>query len=146
MNFSPHSHHLFDNSLLHRFMRPPRDTREGWPLLTDETEKNADSKSTNERGPSLVGLLGLSCQYKRFWFCLGCSSWPSIKYLFPPRTLFQFLCIRRPASWAGSRAGSPVSWYVSLQPPLETLRRSSRPHRPFLSFFSSWIFLNSIKL
>ncbi len=26
-----------------------------WPLLTVETEVNGDSKSTNERGPSLVG-------------------------------------------------------------------------------------------
>jgi hypothetical protein len=33
-------------------------TREGWPLLTVETEENGDSKSTNERGPSLVGSLG----------------------------------------------------------------------------------------
>ncbi len=31
----------------------PRET--GWALLTVETEVNGDSKSTNERGPSLVG-------------------------------------------------------------------------------------------
>jgi hypothetical protein len=43
-----------------------RDYREGWPLLTVETEVNGDSKRTNERGPSLVGSLGLSCRYKRF--------------------------------------------------------------------------------
>ncbi len=30
----------------------PRETREGWPLLTVETGVNGDSKSTNERGPS----------------------------------------------------------------------------------------------
>jgi hypothetical protein len=41
--------------------------REGWPLLSVETEVNGDSKSTNERGPSLVGLLGFSCRYKRFF-------------------------------------------------------------------------------
>ena len=28
-----------------------RETREGWPLLTVETEVNGDSRSTNERGP-----------------------------------------------------------------------------------------------
>ncbi len=28
--------------------------REGWPLLTIETEATGDSWSTNERGPSLV--------------------------------------------------------------------------------------------
>jgi hypothetical protein len=33
--------------------------------------------------------------------------------------LFQFLCPHRLASWAGNRAGSPVSQYVSLRlPPL----------------------------
>jgi hypothetical protein len=40
----------------------PRETREGWPLLTVETEVNGDSKRTNERGPFLVGSLCLSCQ------------------------------------------------------------------------------------
>jgi hypothetical protein len=39
-----------------------KETREGWPLLTVETEVNGDSKSTNERGPSLVGSLCLSCR------------------------------------------------------------------------------------
>jgi hypothetical protein len=29
-----------------------------------------DSKGTNERGPSLVGSLGLSCQYKTFYSAL----------------------------------------------------------------------------
>jgi hypothetical protein len=38
-------------------MVPIRETREGWPLLTVETEVNRDSKSANERGPSLVGLV-----------------------------------------------------------------------------------------
>ncbi len=46
-------------------------------LLTVETEVNGGSKSTNERGPFLVGSLVLSCRYKRFLFCLGCSRWPS---------------------------------------------------------------------
>jgi hypothetical protein len=39
----------------------PRETREGCPLVTVETEVNRDSKSTNERGPSLVGC----------WCCLA---------------------------------------------------------------------------
>jgi hypothetical protein len=33
-------------------------TRQGWPLLTVETEANGDSRSTYKRDPSLVGLLG----------------------------------------------------------------------------------------
>jgi hypothetical protein len=38
-----------------------RETREGWPLLTVETDVNGDSKNTNERNPFLVGSLSLSC-------------------------------------------------------------------------------------
>jgi hypothetical protein len=34
-----------------------RETREGWPLLTVETELNGDSKRTNERDPFLVRSL-----------------------------------------------------------------------------------------
>ncbi len=59
---------------------------EGGPCCHVEIEVNADSKSTNERGPFLVGSLGLSCMYKRFLFCLGCSNRPSAKYFFPHRT------------------------------------------------------------
>jgi hypothetical protein len=36
-----------------------RESMEGWPLLTLETEANGDSKSTNERGPSFAALVGL---------------------------------------------------------------------------------------
>ncbi len=49
----------------------PRENREGWPLLTIETGVNGDSKSTNERGPSLVGSLGLSCRYERFFVLIA---------------------------------------------------------------------------
>jgi hypothetical protein len=31
-----------------------KETREGWPLLTVETDMHGDSKITNERGPSLA--------------------------------------------------------------------------------------------
>jgi hypothetical protein len=39
-----------------------REAREGWPLLTVETKVNGNSKSTNKRGPFLVGSLGLLVQ------------------------------------------------------------------------------------
>jgi hypothetical protein len=39
-------------------------------------------KSTNERGRSLVGSLGLCCWYKRFSSCLGWPSRFSSKYFF----------------------------------------------------------------
>ncbi len=41
-----------------------------------------------------------------------CPVQHSTKYYFPHRTLFHFISPHRPATWAGSRAGSPVS--VSL--------------------------------
>ncbi len=53
-----------------------RETREGWPLLTVETEANRDSKSTNERGPSLVVRLSLHASTKGFS--------PSVAALFSP--------------------------------------------------------------
>jgi hypothetical protein len=43
-----------------------RETRDGWLLLTAETEANGGSKGTYEGGPSLVGLLGSFCQFKKF--------------------------------------------------------------------------------
>jgi hypothetical protein len=48
-----------------------KETREGWHLLTVETEANGDSWTTNELCPSLVGSLGLSCRYKRFCHALA---------------------------------------------------------------------------
>jgi hypothetical protein len=41
-------------------------------MLAVETEVNGDSKSINERGPSLVGsLVGIDVRCKGFLFCLG---------------------------------------------------------------------------
>ncbi len=64
------------------------------------------------KGVLLVGSIGLQCRYKRFVFWLLQSA-QKTKFLFHG-TLFQFLCLQRQASWAGSRAGSPVTKYVSL--------------------------------
>jgi hypothetical protein len=60
----------------------------------------------------LVGLLESSCRYKRFLSSLGCSSQPSTKYYFHRRTLFHFISPYCLGTWAGRRAGSPIS--VSL--------------------------------
>ena len=62
-----------------------RETRDGWPLLTVETDVNGDSKSTNERGPSLVGSLW-AC---RAGFCSALAALVGpVKYIFfPHRTL-----------------------------------------------------------
>ncbi len=40
-----------------------RESIEGWPLLTVESEVNGDSKRTNQKGHFLVGSLDSSCRY-----------------------------------------------------------------------------------
>jgi hypothetical protein len=82
-----------------------RNTRGGLPQLTVVIKVNGDSKGTNERGPSLVASLGLSCLYKRFLFSLGAQ----YKIFFPTVHSFNFFVpIAQQAAWQGSRAGSPV--------------------------------------
>ncbi len=47
-------------------------------------------------------------------FILPWLLWSALnKLFFPHHTLFQFMCPHRPATWAGSRAGPPVSKCVS---------------------------------
>ncbi len=60
-----------------------------------KTEANGDSRSTYEKGPSLVGPLGSSCRHKRFYMYLGS---PVQKYFFSHRTLLHFICLHRPAA------------------------------------------------
>jgi hypothetical protein len=87
-----------------------REAGEGCPLLTVETDANGDSWSINERGPSLTGSFGSSCRYKRFFYlALTALVSPVQNIFFPYRTLCHFICPHRPATWARSRAGSPVS-------------------------------------
>ncbi len=82
-----------------------RETKEGWPLLTVETEVNGDSKSTNQRGSSLVVSLGLSCQYKRFLHCLGCSSQPNTNIFFlAVQKSVHFMCPHRPGKLGSGQA------------------------------------------
>ncbi len=80
-----------------------RESREGWACWLLKQRLNGDSKSTNERSPSLVGSLGLSCRYKGPLFCLGCSSRPSTKYFFPPPHT-----ISNPLSLINQQAGQAV--------------------------------------
>ncbi len=67
-----------------------------------------------KEGPSLVGSLGSSSRHKRF-FILPWLLWSAqYKIFFLSPTLFQIMCPHRPATWAGSLAGLPVSeWCVS---------------------------------
>ncbi len=91
-----------------------RETRENvGPAV--ETEVKGDSKRTNERDPFLAGLLGLSCHIQEIfvlpWLLY---SRPGTKYFSSSHTISISLCPNRPASWAGSRAGSPVFQCTSL--------------------------------
>ncbi len=103
--------------------------REGRPLLT---EVNRDSKRTNDRGPFLIGSLGLSCRYKRFLFCLGCTSRPSTKYFSSsPYT------ISMPLSTLPQQAGqAAMLGRLSLSVCL-WMRRSGQKRRHTL-FFPRW--------
>ncbi len=46
-----------------------RITKEGWSLLTDSTEANGDSMSTNEKGPSWLVSWALSIRTDTRDFC-----------------------------------------------------------------------------
>jgi hypothetical protein len=52
-------------------MFPYRDAREGWPLLTVETEVDGDSKRTNDRDPSLIGSFGLVVPVQEIFVALA---------------------------------------------------------------------------
>jgi hypothetical protein len=96
------------------WMRPERLEKGGPCWLLKLRQMGTQREQIKRVLPWLVRLI-VACRYKSFLFCLGCSIvGPEQNILFPHRTLFQFLCPHRPASWAGSRAGSLVSWYVSL--------------------------------
>ncbi len=71
-----------------------RETGVGWPLLTVETELNGDSKSTNKRGPSLIGWAVLPVQ--EILFCLG-SLVSTVQNIFFHLALFQCLCPHSPS-------------------------------------------------
>jgi hypothetical protein len=112
-----------------------RETREGWPLPSVETEANGDSRSssTHERGPSLlVGSLGLSCQYKRLLSCLGYSIRPSSKYIFL-LTVHYFTSLVPLARQAGQavvlrRPSLKICLWL-LNPPPPTHNDISRKHK-----------------
>jgi hypothetical protein len=74
--------------------------RNGLHLLTVETEVNEDSKRTNKE------VLPWLVRWARRAGTIDFS--PAL----PHRTFFHFIFPHRPATWAGRRAGSPIS--VSL--------------------------------
>ncbi len=88
-----------------------RETRGGWLLMTIETEANVDSWSTFQSGPSLVGSFSLSADTIDFCPALAALVSPVQNIIFLTTHFFTLLVpCAHAATWAGSRAGSPVSW------------------------------------
>ncbi len=114
---------MFYTRLKSTFLRCWR--KEGWPLLTVETEADRDSWSTHERGPFLGWFVG-SVQWI---FVLPRLLWsPQYKILFSHHKLFHFFWFPRPATWAqwaGSRAGSPVSVLTSVYEAVQIIPSST---------------------
>ncbi len=78
------------------------ETREGWPLLTAETEVNGDSKNTNERGFSLVAWFVVLVSPEKRFFCSALAALVGpVQNFFPHRTLFQSLLGMQPWWVAG---------------------------------------------
>ncbi len=83
------------------------------------------------RSPSLVVSLSSSCRYKWLLSCL-CLIWSAqYKIFFLHRTLFQLMCNHRPATWAGSRAGPPVSECV--------VSEQKKAKGPVAEFIDPWL-------
>jgi hypothetical protein len=79
--------------------------------VTVEIEVNGESKRTNERSPSLVGSLGLSCQYKTFYSALTALVGPCSTNIFFLTVHYfnSFVPIAQQAGKVSIRAESPVS-------------------------------------
>ncbi len=112
--------------------------REGKPLLLVKL------RQMGTQGVHLKGVLPWLIRWsyragtRDFLSCLGCFSWPSTIF-FHHCTLFHFVCPHRPASWAGSRAGSPDYFHHNL--PFECIDKSYKVLAQSLhieSFGSLW--------
>ncbi len=86
--------------------------------MTVKTEVNGDSKRTNDNGPSLDGTLDsralVPVQYIDFCPALAALVSP-VQILFSQQYIFHFISLHRHETWAGRRAGSPVSVSLSRE-------------------------------
>ncbi len=106
---------LSTNFLLSLYFPNQRDY--GWPLLTVETDANGDSKRTNERGPFLVAwFIRLVVSVQEIFVLSWLLQSAPFQNIFSLTVYIQFSFSHRLESWAGSRAGAPVSYYMSLFP------------------------------
>jgi hypothetical protein len=75
-----------------------RETIEGWPLPTVETEAKGDSRSTHD------WFAGLVMQAQEVFVPSFAALVSPVQNIFPYRTQFPFICPRRLASWAGRQS------------------------------------------
>jgi hypothetical protein len=85
----------------------PRETREGWTLLTVETEMNGNSKGTNV--PWLAQWARLSGTRDSYAALAALVRSVQSFFFFSSYTTYSIYDPHCPATWAGSRAGTPVS-------------------------------------
>jgi hypothetical protein len=79
-----------------------------WPLLTVKTEANEDLLSTNVREPSMFVLQARRAGTRDLYPSLAALVSSVQHIIFLAAHVF-IICPHRPATWAGSRARSPVS-------------------------------------
>ncbi len=102
---------------------------------------NWDEWRLKDKGPSLVDSLGLSCQYKRFLFCLGCCTRPRTKYFFLTYTIWMPLS---PSPQAGQAAVlGHLSLSMSLVVQDSSFLNTPRMFNTFIAFFSYVLFSTS---
>ncbi len=91
--------------------RITREIRERWPLLTVLETEEIGSQGVHMKG-FLLRLFRWACHASTRDFCPASAALVGHEQY---RTLFHFICPHRPEGWAVSRAGSLVSYYVSLR-------------------------------
>ncbi len=122
------------------FSFPAREARERWPLHIAEIESNGDSKSTNERSPSLVGSNGdlfsiywrpfpFFTKYLHILYSVQSSVWRLPNY-WPPPLSTQRVC-PPPAPKAGG-TNSPGGEGVGKTPDNGLAQKN--PSTPFSVF------------
>jgi hypothetical protein len=104
-----------------------RETAEGWPPADCWNCGEWGLKEYKWKGSFLGWFVGLVVTVQHILSWLVYSGHPSTKYLFPHRTLFQFMCPHHLGTWAGSRAGPPVSECVS--PVIDTQRSTHQTNQ-----------------
>ncbi len=92
-------------------LEPERPERDGPCWLLKQSQMGTQRVQMTGALPWLV------CSprtYTRLLSCLGCSGQTGTKYFFPLRTLFQFICPHRPATWRAVVVQGHLSFNVCV--------------------------------